>query len=62
MDELLDEVTVLCRELDPTRLFIVAEVDSVERADALIARAKNVCASKQRRKCGAGQAAKPEKV
>jgi hypothetical protein len=48
MDELLDEVTVLCQELDPTRLFIVADVDSVERADALIARAKNVCAWKRR--------------
>jgi hypothetical protein len=48
MNELLDEVTVLCQELDPTRLFIVADVDSVERADVLIARAKNVCASKRR--------------
>ena len=42
------KVTVLCQELDPTRLFIVADVDSVERADALIARAKDVCASKRR--------------
>lgn len=48
MDELLDEVTVLCQELDPTRLFIVADVDSVERADALIVRAKQVCASKRK--------------
>ena len=48
MDELLDEVTVLCQELDPTRLFIVAEVDTVERADAILARVKEVCASNRK--------------
>ena len=48
MNELLDEVTILCQELDPTRLFIVAEVDTVERAEAALATVKEVCASKRR--------------
>jgi 5-methyltetrahydrofolate--homocysteine methyltransferase len=48
MDDLLSEVTVLCQELDPTRLFIVADVDSVERAEALLARVKEICAAKRR--------------
>jgi 5-methyltetrahydrofolate--homocysteine methyltransferase len=45
MDELVDEVGALCQGLDPTRLFIVAEVDSVERAYAVIAKAKETSAS-----------------
>jgi hypothetical protein len=49
MEELWDEVTVLCQELDPTRLFIVAELDTVERADALVAKVKDLCASKRRK-------------
>ena len=49
VDELQEEVAVLCRELDPTRLFIVAEVDSIERADALLAEVKDVCAASRRR-------------
>ena len=48
VDELEDEVAVLCRELDPTRLFIVAEVDTIERADALLAEVKDVCAAKRK--------------
>ncbi len=48
MNELLEEVTLLCQQLDPTRLFIVAEVDSIERADALLARTKEICASRRR--------------
>jgi 5-methyltetrahydrofolate--homocysteine methyltransferase len=48
VDELLDEVAALCQGLDPTRLFIVAEVDSVERACAVIAKARETSASKRR--------------
>jgi hypothetical protein len=47
LDELFAEVQVLCETLDPTRLFMVAEVDCVERADALLALVKDVCASKR---------------
>ena len=47
MEELLREVQVLCEALDPTRLFIVAEVDRVETADALLALVKKVCVSKR---------------
>ena len=36
LDSLLEEVGVLCRELDPTRLFIVAEVPTVAEAEALV--------------------------
>ncbi len=38
------EVEALCRELDPLRLFIVAEVDSVEAAAHVEARVREVCA------------------
>jgi hypothetical protein len=48
VDELVDEVAALCRGLDPTRLFIVAEVDSVERARAVIAKAREISASKRK--------------
>jgi hypothetical protein len=48
MDELVDEVDALCQGLDPTRLFIVAEVDSVERARAVITKAKEASASKRK--------------
>ena len=41
-------LTVLCVELDPTRLFIVTEVDSIESAEALLTLVKSVCASKRR--------------
>jgi 5-methyltetrahydrofolate--homocysteine methyltransferase len=47
VDELFREVQVLCEALDPTRLFIVAEVERIETADALLALAKSVCASKR---------------
>jgi hypothetical protein len=48
VDELIDEVSILCQELDPTRLFIVAEVDCVEGACAVIAKARETSASKRR--------------
>jgi hypothetical protein len=48
VDELVDEVAALCRGLDPTRLFIVAEVDSVERACAVIAKAREISAAKRK--------------
>ena len=48
MDELVDEVEALCQGLDPTRLFIVAEVDSIERARAVIAKARETSASKRK--------------
>jgi hypothetical protein len=47
LDELFAEVQRLCENLDPTRLFLVAEVDRVETAEALLARVKAVCASKR---------------
>jgi len=43
------EIDALCRELDPTRLFIVAEVDSVETADFVVRRARETCAEARRR-------------
>jgi 5-methyltetrahydrofolate--homocysteine methyltransferase len=48
MHELVEEVSILCQGLDPTRLFIVAEVDSVERACAVIRKAREISASKRR--------------
>ena len=47
LDELFAEVQILCETLDPTRLFMVAEVDRVETADALLALVKKVCASQR---------------
>jgi len=47
LDELFAEVQILCETLDPTRLFMVTEVDRVETADALLALVKDVCASKR---------------
>jgi len=38
----------LCEGLDPTRLFIVPEVDSVERASVVVARARETSASKRK--------------
>jgi hypothetical protein len=49
MEELPREVQVLCEALDPTRLFIVAEVDRVETAEALLVQVKEVCASRRNR-------------
>ena len=38
--DLKGELDILCRALDPNRLFIWAEVDSVEQADAVVAYAR----------------------
>jgi hypothetical protein len=47
LDELFAEVQNLCENLDPIRRFVVAEVDRVETAEALLARVKAVCAAKR---------------
>jgi hypothetical protein len=48
LEELFAEVRILCEELDFSRLFIVAELDHVESADALLAFVKSTCASKRK--------------
>jgi hypothetical protein len=48
LEELFAEVRILCDELDISKLFIVAELDEVEAADALLAFVKGVCASKRK--------------
>lgn len=48
LKELFSEVRTLCEELDPTRLFIVAKVDQIGTADALISHVREVCASKRK--------------
>ena len=40
---ILDEVDVLCRELNPARLFIAAYVDGAAQADAVVERVHQVC-------------------
>jgi hypothetical protein len=37
------EIDVLCGALDPTRLFIAADVDSVEKADFIVRHVREVC-------------------
>jgi hypothetical protein len=37
------EIDALCGALDPTRLFIAADVDSVEKADYIVQHAREVC-------------------
>ena len=41
------EIDALCGALDPTRLFISAEVDSVEKADFIFRHAQEVCREKR---------------
>jgi len=41
------EIEALCGALDPTRLFIAADVDSVEKADFIVRHVRDVC--RQRR-------------
>jgi 5-methyltetrahydrofolate--homocysteine methyltransferase len=43
------EIEVLCRELDPLRLFICADVDSVETAAFIERRAKEICRGRRSR-------------
>ncbi len=43
------EIDVLCRELDPTRLFISADVDCVETADFVVRRAREACREARQR-------------
>jgi len=45
--DLFDEVSVLCEDLDPTRLFIWAMARSVGEAEALVTHAKEACAGKR---------------
>lgn len=40
---LFEEAEILCRELDPARLFIWAILDDVEEADALVKHIRKVC-------------------
>ncbi len=37
------EIEVLCSALDPTRLFIAAEVESVEKADFIVRHTREIC-------------------
>ncbi|MCC6698794.1 MAG: hypothetical protein IT365_24430 [Candidatus Hydrogenedentes bacterium] len=43
--DLFQEMEILCRELDPTRLFIWAILADVEEAEALVKHARKVCSS-----------------
>ena len=43
------EIDALCGALDPTRLFIAADVDTVEKADFIVRHTKEVCGEKRRR-------------
>ncbi|HIJ72851.1 MAG TPA: hypothetical protein HPP83_02010 [Candidatus Hydrogenedentes bacterium] len=44
--DLIEEIGVLCQALDPTRLFIWADVASVAHADAVVEHAHRVCREK----------------
>jgi 5-methyltetrahydrofolate--homocysteine methyltransferase len=46
---MLHEVEVLCRELDPLRLFIVADVDTLDAAAAIERRVRETCAARRSR-------------
>jgi len=41
------EIDALCGALDPTRLFIAADVDSVEKADFIVRRVREVCRARR---------------
>jgi hypothetical protein len=41
--DMLEEIEVLCQNLDVTRLFIFADVESVEKADGLVKHVQKVC-------------------
>ena len=41
--DLLREIDILCRHLDPTRLFICAVLGNVEQAEAAVSYARQVC-------------------
>jgi hypothetical protein len=43
------EIDALCGTLDPARLFIAADVDSVERADFIVRHVKEVCRERRTR-------------
>ena len=43
------EIDALCGALDPTRLFISAEVDSVEKADFIVRYAREICSGSRAR-------------
>jgi len=42
------EIEALCGALDPARLFIAADVDSVEKADFIVRHARKVCSERRR--------------
>ncbi len=43
------EIDALCGSLDPSRLFIVADVDSVEKADFIVRHVDEVCRARRAR-------------
>jgi hypothetical protein len=43
------EMEVLCGVLEPARLFIAADVDSVEKADFIVRHTKEICRQKRKR-------------
>ena len=43
------EIDALCGALDPSRLFIAADVDSVEKAEFIVRHTKEVCSSSRTR-------------
>jgi hypothetical protein len=44
--DLFEEINILCRHLDPTRLFLYATVDSAKQAEEVVAHARRVCGGK----------------
>jgi 5-methyltetrahydrofolate--homocysteine methyltransferase len=48
LKDLSSEVKILCEELDPSKLFIVAEVDRIQTADDLLSLVRDVCAAKRK--------------
>ena len=44
--DLFKELDILCDSLDPRRLFFLAVVDTVEKADAVVEHARKICCSK----------------
>jgi hypothetical protein len=46
--DLTKEIDILCHELEPTKLFFWAIVNTVEKADALVKHAQQVCCEKRR--------------
>jgi len=45
--DVLKEVSILCENLDPTRLFVWAMAPSAEAAEALVSHTKKLCAGKR---------------